>query len=68
MIDGRKAGGVAFMELDLHGRKEVVEGVKEEDVLHRVLYPQVHVNGVIKKQKNSVIESVVARCDYGLSP
>ena len=33
------------MELDLHGRKEVVEGVQEEDVLYRVLYPQVHVNG-----------------------
>ena len=26
------------MEMDLHGRKEAVEGDKEEDMLHRVLY------------------------------
>ena len=39
------------MEMELRCRKEVVEGDKKEDVLHRVLYPQVHVNGV-KKKKN----------------
>ena len=37
------------METELRCRKEVVEGDMKEDVLHRVLYPQVHVNGAKKK-------------------
>src|ERR1700761_420362 len=48
---GLTAEGVAFMEADSHRGKEVVEGTGQEDVLQRVLYPQVHVNGIKKKKK-----------------
>ena len=40
-----------FMEADSHRGKEVIEGTGQEDVLHRVLYPQVHANGIKKKKK-----------------
>jgi hypothetical protein len=48
---GRTAEGDAFAEEDSHKRKAVVDGIVTENVLHRVLYPQVHVNGVKKKKK-----------------
>ena len=53
---GRKGEGVAFTETDLHGRKEAVEGIRIGDVLHRVLYPQVHVKGFKNKKKNRTRE------------
>ena len=34
-----------------NSRAAVVEGNVQADVLHRVLYPQVHVNGIKKKKK-----------------
>jgi len=40
------------LETDSRGRKEVVEGVRIADVLHRVLYPQVHDDGIKKKEKS----------------
>jgi hypothetical protein len=49
---GRTAKGDAFAEEDSHKRKAVVDGIVTENVLHRVLYPQVHVNGVKKKKKS----------------
>jgi hypothetical protein len=45
------AEGDAFAEENSHLRQEVVEGVVEAYVLHRVLYPQVHENGFKKKKK-----------------
>jgi hypothetical protein len=45
------AEGDAFAEENSHIRQEVVEGVVEAYVLHRVLYPQVHENGFKKKKK-----------------
>ena len=45
------AEGDAFHEEDSHCRTAVVEGTVQADVLHRVLYPQVHEN--VFKKKNS---------------
>jgi hypothetical protein len=47
---GLMAEGDAFAEENSHIRQEVVEGVVEAYVLHRVLYPQVHENGFKKKK------------------
>jgi hypothetical protein len=40
---------VYLIEVDSHTRGTVVEGSVKADVLHRVLYPQVHDNGILKK-------------------
>jgi hypothetical protein len=45
------AEGDAFPEEISQKREAVVEGYLLVYVLHRVLYPQVHVNGVKKKKK-----------------
>ena len=45
------AEGDAFMEEDSHKRTAVAESSLYCNVLHRVLYPQVHGNGLKKKKK-----------------
>jgi hypothetical protein len=44
------AKGDAFAGENSHIRQEVVEGIVEAYMLHRVLYPQVHKNGFKKKK------------------
>jgi hypothetical protein len=45
------AKGVALPEMDQKPRKAVVDGIVNVYMLHRVLYPQVHDNGIKKKKK-----------------
>ena len=47
---GHLAEGVAIAEANTH-REAVVDGATNVYVLHRVLYPQVHVNGIKKKRE-----------------
>ena len=47
------AEGDALMEEDSHKRTAVAESGLYCNVLHRVLYPQVHGNG-LKKKKNAI--------------
>ena len=55
-----EAEGVAFAEETLHQRAAVVDGIMYAYVLHRVLYPQVHENGVkIKKQRGAMSECMI---------
>jgi hypothetical protein len=42
--------GVTLTEENSHPREAVVDGTILEHVLHRVMYPQVHVNGAKKKK------------------
>ena len=52
---GPQAKGVAFSEeISIIGAAVVV-GIVQADVLHRVLYPQVHVNGIKKKKKKALL-------------
>jgi hypothetical protein len=48
---GLMAKGVALPEMDQKPRKAVVDGIVNVYMLHRVLYPQVHDNGIKKKKK-----------------
>ena len=48
---GHLAKGDAIPEDTRNSRAAVVEGNVQADMLHRVLYPQVHVNGIKKKKK-----------------
>jgi hypothetical protein len=48
---GPLAEGVALQGGGFKRREAVVEGLAKANMLHRVLYPQVHENGVKKKKK-----------------
>jgi hypothetical protein len=50
---GLMAKGVALPEMDQKPRKAVVDGIVNVYMLHRVLYPQVHDNGIKKKKKKN---------------
>ena len=52
---GHLAKGDAIPDDTRNSRAAVVEGNVQVDVLHRVLYPQVHVNGIKKKKKRFLI-------------
>jgi hypothetical protein len=45
------AEGVALPEAESHMRKAVVVRLVSVYVLHRMMYPQMHVNGVKKKKR-----------------
>ena len=55
---GPRAEGVAFSGENSNIGAAVVDGIVQADVLHRVLYPQVHVNGFKKKKKKTRFRDV----------